>query len=349
MGREACGGHPPVDLGNFVSMRRTIESSDVAALARAVRAGDRAVIARAITLVESRRPDHQEAARQLLQELLPATGAAIRVGITGVPGVGKSTTIDALGALLVARGHQVAVLAVDPSSARSGGSILADKTRMARLAADPRAFVRPSPSSGTLGGVAARTREAMLICEAAGFDVVLVETMGTGQSETMVADMTDCFVVLMLPGAGDELQGLKKGVIEIADILAINKADGDNIARATAAAAAYRAALHILTPRSPHWSPPVLTCSAANGSGLRELWQTVLDHRTHMIDAGEHAARRRQQQVKWMWTMVEERISARLRSDPALKARLPLIEAAVADGRMTPALAAAEIAAALGA
>ena len=213
-----------------------------------MRAGERAVIARAITLIESRRSDHQKAARALVQELLPQTGKAVRVGITGVPGVGKSTTIDALGTFLTGKGHKVAVLAVDPSSARTGGSILADKTRMARLAADPNAFVRPSPAAGTLGGVAAKTRESMLICEAAGYDVVLVETIGTGQSETAVADMTDFFLVLMLPGAGDELQGLKKGVIEIADMIAVNKADGDNVKRAKAAAAEYRAALHILTP-----------------------------------------------------------------------------------------------------
>ena len=223
---------------------------DLANLARGIRAGERAVIARAITLVESRRTDHQKAARRLVQDLLPATGKAVRVGITGVPGVGKSTTIDALGTFLTGKGHKVAVLAVDPSSARTGGSILADKTRMSRLSIDSNAFVRPSPASGTLGGVAAKTRESMLICEAAGYDVVLVETIGTGQSETMVADMTDFFLVLMLPGAGDELQGLKKGVVEIADMIAINKADGDNIKRAKAATAEYRAALHILTPRS---------------------------------------------------------------------------------------------------
>ncbi|MGZ3308824.1 MAG: methylmalonyl Co-A mutase-associated GTPase MeaB, partial [Xanthobacteraceae bacterium] len=251
-----------------MSSRSQPPAPDIARLALGVRAGERGMIARAITLVESRRTDHQKAARRLVQELLPSTGKAVRVGITGAPGVGKSTTIDALGTFLTARGHKVAVLAVDPSSTRSGGSILADKTRMARLGSDPNAFVRPSPSSGTLGGVAAKTRESMLICEAAGYDVVLVETIGTGQSETMVADMTDFFLVLMLPGAGDELQGLKKGVVEIADMIAINKADGDNIRRAKAAAAEYRAALHILNPRSPHWSPPVTTYSALTGDGV---------------------------------------------------------------------------------
>jgi LAO/AO transport system kinase len=279
-----------------------------------------------------------------VQELLPLTGEAIRVGITGAPGVGKSTTIDALGAFLTSKGHKVAVLAVDPSSTRSGGSILADKTRMPRLSSDADAFVRPSPSSGTLGGVAAKTRESMLICEAAGYDVVLVETIGTGQSETIVADMTDFFLVLMLPGAGDELQGLKKGVIEIADMLAINKADGDNIKRAQAAAAEYRAALHILNPRSRTWSPPVVIYSALTGAGIAELWDSILDHRQRMTNSGELDARRREQQVKWMWAMLEERVFARLKSNPALRAKLPRIEAAVAAGRMSPAIAVEEIA-----
>jgi LAO/AO transport system kinase len=317
---------------------------DLTDLARGIRARERAVIARAITLIESRRSDHQKAARRLVQELLPLTGAAIRVGITGAPGVGKSTTIDALGTFLTSKGHKVAVLAVDPSSTRSGGSILADKTRMPRLSSDADAFVRPSPSSGTLGGVAAKTRESMLICEAAGYDVVLVETIGTGQSETIVADMTDFFLVLMLPGAGDELQGLKKGVIEIADMLAINKADGDNIKRAQAAAAEYRAALHILNPRSRTWSPPVVTYSALTGAGIAELWDSILDHRQRVTSSGELDGRRREQQVKWMWAMLEERVFARLKSNPALRAKLPRIEAAVAAGRMSPAIAVEEIA-----
>ena len=331
-----------------MSLRRQPTIPDISDLARGIGAGERAVIARAITLIESRRNDHQKAALRLVQELLPSTGKAIRVGITGAPGVGKSTTIDALGTFLTGKDHKVAVLAVDPSSARSGGSILADKTRMPRLSGDANAFVRPSPSSGTLGGVAAKTRESMLICEAAGFDVLLVETIGTGQSETMVADMTDFFLVLMLPGAGDELQGLKKGVIEIADMLAINKADGDNINRAKAAAAEYRAALQILNPRSPNWSTPVVTYSALTGAGIAELWDTVLEHRERMIKAGELEARRREQQVKWMWAMLEERVFARLKSDPILKAKLPRIEAAVAAGRMSAALAVEEIAVALG-
>ena len=323
-------------------------SPHVAALAAGVRTGERAVLARAITLIESKRSDHQRSARQLVQELLPATGHAVRVGITGVPGVGKSTTIDALGMYLVERGHKVAVLAVDPSSNRTGGSILADKTRMARLAAHPAAFIRPSPTSGSLGGVASKTRETMLICEAAGFDAILVETVGVGQSETAVADMTDFFLLLMLPGAGDEMQGIKKGVIELADMIAVNKADGDNVARATAAAAEYRSALHILSPRSADWAPPVVTYSARTGAGIADLWSTVLAHREKLGASGEIARRRGAQQVKWMWTMLEERLLLRLRSDPSLRARLPAIERAVAEGRLAPALAVEEIAGAMG-
>jgi len=316
---------------------------DVARLAHDIQAGDRAAIARAITLIESTRADHRKMARQLVQDLLPNTGKAIRVGITGAPGAGKSLTIDTLGMHLVAQGHKVAVLAVDPSSARSGGSILGDKTRMARLAIEPNAFVRPSPAAGTLGGVAANTREAMLICEAAGFDVVLVETVGIGQSETAVADMTDFFLVLMLPGAGDQLQGLKKGVVELADMIAVNKADGDNIARATSAAAEYRSALQILTARTPSWSPPVMTYSALEGTGIFELWAQVLAQRERLTASGELAARRREQQIKWMWTMLEQRLFARLHSHAAIKAKRPQIEAEVSEGRLSPALAADQI------
>ena len=324
---------------------RTLKPSD---LARAIQAGDRATLARAITLIESKRADHRKAAHLLVQELLPATGNAVRLGITGAPGAGKSTTIDALGTSLTAQGHKVAVLAVDPSSSRTGGSILGDKTRMARLASDPNAFVRPSPSSGTLGGVAAKTRETVLLCEAAGYDVVLVETVGIGQSETAVADMTDFFLVLMIPGAGDELQGLKKGIVELADMVAVNKADGDNIARAKIAAAEYRAALNILAPHSENWSPPVVTYSALIGDGIALLWSQVLAHKEKMTASGELAARRREQQVKWMWSMLEERLTARLRSDPAVRGKLKAAEAAVAAGRLAPTLAVDEIAQLLG-
>lgn len=321
---------------------------DVAELGRRVRAGERAVLARAITLIESKRADHRGAARALVQDLLPQTGQAMRVGITGTPGVGKSTSIDVLGTYLTGRGHKVAVLAVDPSSARSGGSILGDKTRMAQLSADPNAFIRPSPAAGTLGGVAAKTRETMLICEAAGYDVILVETVGIGQSETAVADMTDFFLALMLPGAGDELQGLKKGLVELADMIAVNKADGDNIPRARTAAAEYRAALHILTPRSPNWIPPVMTYSALTSDGIDALWSKVVEHKTKLTATGEIAAWRRDQQVKWMWSMFDERLRDRLRSDRALKARMPQLEEDVATGRLSPAVAADEIAEALG-
>ncbi|HXX07711.1 MAG TPA: methylmalonyl Co-A mutase-associated GTPase MeaB [Pseudolabrys sp.] len=319
-----------------------------AELVRGVRAGDRATLARAITLIESKRADHRKTAHHLVQELLPLTGKAVRLGITGAPGAGKSTTIDVLGTYLTAKGHKVAVLAVDPSSTRTGGSILGDKTRMAQLASDANAFVRPSPTSGTLGGVAAKTRETMLVCEAAGYDVVMVETVGIGQSETAVADMTDFFLVLMLPGAGDELQGLKKGIVELADMIAINKADGDNIERAKVAAAEYRAALNILTPKSATWSPPVVIYSALTRNGIPELWGQVLTHKDKMTTSGELLARRRDQQVKWMWSMLEERLTARLRSDASVRTKLRQAEAAVAAGKLAPTLAVEDLAKLLG-
>jgi GTPase len=329
-------------------MASPLPAPDIDRLADGVIAGDRTMLSRAITLIESKRVDHRHAAAALTQKLLPVTGKAARVGITGAPGVGKSTTIDALGTMLTRQGHKVAVLAVDPSSRRTGGSILADKTRMAQLANDANAFIRPSPAAGTLGGVAAKTRETMLLCEAAGYDVILVETVGVGQSEIAVADMTDFFLVLVLPGGGDELQGLKKGVVELADMIAINKAEGDNLARAKSTAAEYRAALHILSPGSPNWSPPVVTYSALTNDGVEALWAHILDHRQRLTASGELAARRGQQQVKWMWAMLEERLFAPVRSDRALKAALPQIETDVAAGRLAPATAVERIAEMLG-
>ena len=317
--------------------------SRVQELAAGVRAGERAALARAITLIESRKREHRVLAQDLLQRLLPATGGADRVGLTGPPGVGKSTVIDTLGTWLTARGRRVAVLAVDPSSTRSGGSILGDKTRMARLVQDPAAFVRPSPTAGTLGGVAARTYESLLLCEAAGYDVVIVETVGTGQSETAVADMTDVFVALALPGAGDELQGIKKGVLELADIVAVNKADGDNAKRARAAAAELRAALHLLTPSSPAWSPPVLAISGLTGAGLDELWTQISIHRTRMEASGERQARRAAQQTKRLWALVDEALRGFVHDHAAVRGELPALEAAVRDGRMTPQRAAERV------
>ncbi|NLH82365.1 MAG: methylmalonyl Co-A mutase-associated GTPase MeaB [Phyllobacteriaceae bacterium] len=317
-------------------------------LAAKILAGDRSTLARAITLVESKKPEHQAKARALVQVLLPTTGRAHRVGITGVPGVGKSTTIDQLGANLTAAGHKVAVLAVDPSSTRTGGSILGDKTRMERLAVDRNAFIRPSPSSGTLGGVAAKTRETMMLCEAAGFDVILVETVGVGQSETTVAGMVDFFLVLMLPGAGDELQGIKKGVLEIADMIAVNKSDGDNAARARMAASEYRAALNIMAAKSSSWTPPVVLISGLANQGLDAMWGEVETHRTKLEATGEFAERRRVQQVAWMWSMLEERVMQALRHDARVAHRLHDLEHGVRDGKVSASIAVDEIAGLLG-
>ena len=322
---------------------------DVDALKNRLLAGERAALARAITLAESKRADHRALAAALIEAVLPRTGEAVRVGITGVPGVGKSTAIDALGSNLTAAGHRVAVLAVDPSSSRTGGSILGDKTRMARLSHDPNAFIRPSPSSGTLGGVAAKTRETMLLCEAAGFDVILVETVGVGQSETAVADLTDFFLVLMLPGAGDELQGIKKGILELADMIAVNKADpGAAQVRADAAAAEYRAALHILTPASATWTPPVMTVSGFHGLRLDALWAQVVEHRKKLTATGEIRTKRRAQDVKWMWALVHERLHQRLVGSPEVRRRTAEAEGRVARGEASPAAGAALIAELIG-
>ncbi|MEM9203379.1 MAG: methylmalonyl Co-A mutase-associated GTPase MeaB [Actinomycetota bacterium] len=308
-------------------------------LAAGVLAGDRTAIGRAITLVESTLPAHRADAAALLEELLPHSGDAHRVGITGVPGVGKSTFIEALGLQLTAAGHRVAVLAVDPSSSRTGGSILGDKTRMANLSVDPNAFIRPSPSAGTLGGVTRATREAMIVLEAAGHDVVLVETVGVGQSETVVHGMVDVFLVLMLAGAGDELQGIKKGVLELADVLAVNKADGTNVDKAKQAAVDYKRALHLVQPPGASWEPPVLTCSAVERTGLDELWSEIERHRTLMVETGERDARRRDQKLTWMRTMLQERLLAHFDADPAFAAARRSAEGAVADGSLTPSVA----------
>jgi LAO/AO transport system kinase len=312
------------------------------ALAPGVLAGERAVLARAITLIESSRPEHRQLADTLLQQLLSATGKAQRIGITGLPGVGKSTFIDQLGINLIAEGHKVAVLAVDPTSSRTGGSILGDKTRMGRLSQEPNAFIRPSPAGRALGGVTRATRETMLLCEAAGFDVVLVETVGVGQSENAVSAMVDFFLVLLLPGAGDDLQGLKKGLIELADMIAINKADGEFEARASATAGDYKAALHILTPASANWQPPVIQISALHNRGLDELWGHIQRHRTVMTGSGELEAKRRRQAVAWMHDLIEAGLRRTL-ATPNIRARLSELERQVREGITLPTTAAEEI------
>jgi LAO/AO transport system kinase len=319
---------------------------DVDAYAAGVKAGDRAWIARAVTLVESARPEHRAAAQALLVELQPHAGDAIRVGISGVPGAGKSTFIDALGANLTAAGRRVAVLAVDPSSTRSGGSILGDKTRMSRLAADPAAFVRPSPTAGTLGGVARATREAMVVMEAAGYDVVLVETVGVGQSETAVADMVDTFVLLALARAGDQLQGIKKGILELADVVAVNKADGAHAGDCRTAAGELGGALRLLRGAEHGWQPPVLTCSARENTGLDTVWQHVLRHRDTTTASGALAAKRRRQQIDWTWATVRARVLDDLYEHPAVRQLTPAVEAQLLDGTLTPALAAERLLAA---
>jgi LAO/AO transport system kinase len=292
-------------------------------------------LARAISLVESINPDHQSLAQELLVRLAPYAGKAHRIGITGVPGVGKSTFIEKFGTLLIEKGHKVAVLAVDPSSSRSGGSILGDKTRMETLANNPQAYIRPSPSSGRLGGVTRTTRETMMVMEAAGYDVVLVETVGAGQNETVVADMTDFFLVLMLPGAGDELQGIKKGVLELADLIAINKCEDDNARQADLARQHYANALHIMTPSSPNWRPPVLKISGLRGLGLKELWDRIEEHHRIFTESGELDEVRRHQRIKWMWNLIEDRLLAAMKHHPDVRASLPQICQNVEAGTMT--------------
>ncbi|MGB3811294.1 MAG: methylmalonyl Co-A mutase-associated GTPase MeaB [Parvibaculum sp.] len=316
---------------------------DPAALAARIRAGERTALARGITLVESSRADHQEAAQAMLTLLLPDTGKAVRLGLSGTPGVGKSTFIEAFGMFLTARGHKVAVLAIDPSSTRTGGSILGDKTRMELLARDPNAFIRPSPSGGTLGGVARRTREAMLLTEAAGFDVVLIETVGVGQSETAVADMVDMFLLLLSPGGGDELQGIKRGIMELADLVIVNKADGDLIPAAKRAAMEYKSALHLMRPKTSHWRPEVLLASALKNEGIAEIWAAVKAHREAMSGPGELARQRADQAAAWMWTEIREGLFASLKQNKDAAHLIPVLEAQVHAGTMTPTVAARRV------
>jgi len=318
-----------------------LATPDVKDYVNGVREGSRAWIARAITLVESTRPDHRELAQAVLAELTPYAGNARRIGITGVPGVGKSTTIDALGTYLTGKGHKVAVLAVDPSSTRTGGSILGDKTRMARLSADPNAFIRPSPTAGTLGGVAKATREAMVVMEAAGYDVILVETVGVGQSETTVAEMTDTFLFLTIARTGDQLQGIKKGVLELADVIAVNKADGEHAMEARKAARELAGALRLL--RGKGRAVPVLTCSALEGTGLSDVWDHIVAHQDALKESGELESRRRAQQIRWTWAMVEDRLLHALRTHPAVQSLAPELERRVADGELPPSVAADRI------
>jgi LAO/AO transport system kinase len=313
----------------------------VSELARQVLDGDRRALARAITLVESTRSDHRDDAEALLADVLPRTGGAFRVGISGAPGAGKSTFIEALGLHAVVDGRDVAVLTVDPSSTRSGGSILGDKTRMERLTRSPHAFVRPSPTRGTLGGVARRTREAMLLCEAAGFDFVIVETVGVGQSEVSVSGMVDMFLVLVAPAGGDELQGLKRGIMELADLVVVNKADGDLVAAATATAADYTNALHLLRSRAPTWSPRVVTCSALEGTGIGDAWDAIEEFEAAV--AGELALRRAAQAREWLWSELTESLMEALRDDPAAAELTRRLERDVAEGSVTPTAAARTI------
>jgi LAO/AO transport system kinase len=318
-------------------------TTDTDDLARSLTAGDRRALARSITLVESARPDRRAEAAALLDAVLPETGRAVRVGISGTPGSGKSTFIDELGSHLTAAGHRVAVLAVDPSSSRSGGSIMGDKTRMDRLARDPAAFIRPSPSGGTLGGVARRTREAALLCEAAGFDVVLVETVGVGQSETVVAEMVDCFVLLAAPGGGDELQGIKRGIMELADVIVVNKADGDLLPAARRATADHRHAAHLMRPKHPGWTVPVLAASALQGTGVDEAWAEIERFEDHLRAGGGLERLRAEQAVAWMWAEVRERLLDALRHDARVAKRLADVEGEVRAGRLSPTTGAHEL------
>lgn len=313
---------------------------EMAELAKQVLGGDRRALARAITLIESTRDDHRQQAEALLEAVLPKTGGAIRVGVSGVPGVGKSTFIEAFGQHVIAQGHKVAVLAVDPSSQRTGGSILGDKTRMEQLSRAPEAFIRPSPTAGTLGGVAQRTREVLLMCEAAGFDVVLVETVGVGQSETAVADLVDVFLLLLLPSGGDELQGIKKGIMELADLVVVNKADGDLKDAAGRSASEYANALRLLHPMTADWVPEVLTCSSLQGDGIPDVWEKIGEFRNVAEASGAFAANRAEQARRWMWGEVDENLLSAFRKHPEVRRKLDELESKVSDARLTPSAAA---------
>ena len=320
-----------------------ITEQETEALAKGVLEGNRRALARAITLVESTRDDQRASASALLERLIPHAGNSIRLGISGVPGVGKSTFVEALGNHVIDAGHRVAVLTVDPSSAISGGSILGDKTRMELLSRRSEAYIRPSPAGDTLGGVTRRSREALILCEAAGFDVIIVETVGVGQSETKVADMTDMFVLLLLPGAGDELQGIKRGIMELADLILINKADDDLLALAGRTATDYRGALTLLHPRSANWKVEVQTCSARDGVGIAEAWEVALSHREMLDASGEFTARRAAQSRGWMWSEVSDNLITALQSDPQVREQIPALEAAASEGRIPPTVAARQL------
>lgn len=339
------------DLGEQTAVapeivKRARRRIDVDELFAGIRSGNRTLISRSITLLESTAPAHRVLAQELLVRLLPFSGNARRVGITGVPGVGKSTFIEALGMKLIDEGHKVAVLAIDPSSTKTRGSILGDKTRMAKLARENNAFIRPSPSAGTLGGVAKATRESMVVFEAAGFDIILVETVGVGQSEVAVSQMVDCFTFLALAGAGDQLQGIKKGVLEMADLVAINKADGPNLKNAKRAARELAAAMRMVRPENALWHPPTITISAVEHDGIDTFWNHVNDHHTAMVESGIFEKTRREQQVQWMWSMVHETLLQRLNTDPEVVKTRRLVEAQLREAQITPTLAAERILAA---
>lgn len=329
------------------SVRRFLERSrrnySAAAYVEAIKEGNITMLSRAVTLVESARPEHQVTAREIVAQCLPFSGQSLRIGITGVPGAGKSTFIEALGTMLTARGHRLAVLAIDPSSAQSGGSILGDKTRMELLSTDPNAYIRPSPAAGSLGGVARKTRETVVLCEAAGFDTIFIETVGVGQSETAVHSMTDFFLLLMLAGAGDELQGIKRGIMEMADMVAINKADGQNLEKARAARTQYKNALHLFPAKSSGWDPKVLTCSSVEKTGIDTIWDTIVQYRDKTLANGWFNSHRREQARYWLYEAIEEQLKSGFYHHPAVKPQLHEMELKVASGTISPFEAARQL------